>query len=211
MPGLSTLLTSLTNSLTDLAQGQNVSALTDKARSTWISQSSATQGAIAGGLIGLLLSGNARKLVGAGASVGGAALIGSLAMQAYAAWQAENAPAEPPQDMSHRLLQAMVAATQADGVVTDAERAAITAQLKALNLSAEAEAMIAAELDRPLDIDRIAALASTPEEAASLYTASLLVIDRSRATEQAYLQTLATRLKLDPALVQHLEANVPST
>ena len=237
MAGFSSILGSLATGLTELAAqnigGQNVGGLASKAKTTWGNQSTLTKGAIAGGLLGVLLSGNARRLVGTGVEVGGAALIGSLAMKAFSDWQsgkqaaAAPANAAPPplpsasgtaflptdpaqaEDLSHRLLQAMVAATKADGVVTPEERTAIDAHLADLGLGAEAEDMIRAQLDKPLDIGEVAALAQNPQEAAGVYTASLLVVNRSGAAEKGYLAMLAARLQLDPTLVAHLEATVP--
>ncbi len=213
MPGFQSILTSLASGLSDANAGQTAASLADKAKATWNAQSPGTQGAVAGGLLGLLLSGNARRMTGAVVEVGAAALIGRLAMQAYAEWQTEKAaPSDAaktsPEDLSHSLLKAMVAATKADEVVTEAERVAIDLQLTNLGLGPEAAAMVRAELDAPLDVDAIAALAHTIEEAAGIYTASLLVIDHNGTAEKAYLATLAAKLGLDAALVRHLEAKV---
>ena len=119
-------------------------------------------------------------------------------------------PSDPAaaENLATKMLQAMVAATKADGVVTAQERAAIDAQLANLGFGPEAQAMIATELAAPLDPGRIAALASSPEEAAGLYTASLLVVNRNGAAEKGYLALLAARLNLDAGLVAHLEASV---
>jgi hypothetical protein len=64
------------------------------------------------------------------------------------------------------------------------------------------------ELCKPLDIDAVASAARTPEEAASICTASLLAIDIDNPSKRAYLGLLAARLKLDYALVKHLHATV---
>lgn len=204
----------------DLTSGQGAADLAGKAKGAWNNQSTLTKGAIAGGLLGVLLSGNARRLVGTGVQVGGAALIGSLAYKAYQDWKngtpvaSADTPIALPQpsqpvsdDMAQRLLQAMVAAAKADGQVTDSERARIADQLPRLGLGADAQAMIAAELNMPLDLSRIAALASDEQEAAQIYTASLLVVDPEGAAEKGYLAMLAARLKLDAGLVTHLHAN----
>ncbi len=66
--------------------------------------------------------------------------------------------------------------------------------------------MITAELDTPLDIAAIAALAQCEEQATEIYAASLLAIDPDGAAEQGYLALLAARLQLDPGLVDHLHA-----
>ena len=103
----------------------------------------------------------------------------------------------------------MIAAAKADDVVTAEERAAMDAELANLGLGDQAEALIRAELDVPLDAEEIAALARSAEEGAAFYTASLLVVDQRGQAEQAYLARLAQALKLDAGLIRHLEANVP--
>ncbi|MCX7644792.1 MAG: tellurite resistance TerB family protein [Rhodobacteraceae bacterium] len=189
-------------------------------------------GAAAGGVLALLLSGGKpKKLIKNAVKLGGVALVGGLAYKAYQDWQAGRQPqaagaGEPPpalpkpegtvflpaetgaaEALSLKLVRAMVAAAKADGHVTSAERRRIAAQLPQLGLGAEAEALISEELDAPLDVGRIAALASSPEEAAEIYAASLLVVDPEAPAERGYLAMLAARLKLDPRLVEHLHAN----
>ncbi|EKD60162.1 MAG: hypothetical protein ACD_54C00908G0004 [uncultured bacterium] len=212
-----------------LTEGQGAAELADKAKDTWNSQSTLTKGAIAGGLLGVLLSGSARRLVGTGVKVGGAALIGGLAYKAYEDWKsgkvagADNLVALPEpsdsflptdqraaDDLAQRLLQAMIAASKADGHVTAAERARIAEHLPKLGLGEAAQSMIAAELNAPLDFNRIAALATSEEEAVEVYAASLLAVDPESAAEKSYLAMLAARLKLDPGLVSHLHAKAAS-
>ena len=72
-------LETLLDGAKNLTGGQGAADIADKAKDTWNSQSTLTKGAIAGGLLGVLLSGNARRLVGTGVKVGGAALVGGLA------------------------------------------------------------------------------------------------------------------------------------
>jgi uncharacterized membrane protein YebE (DUF533 family) len=221
------LLSSLLSGVQDLAQSGGAGGLAAQARSAWDRQPTLTKGAIAGGLVGVLLSGNARKLVGTGVQVGGAALVGALAYRAYQDWKdgkeagqdrttpaALAAPspdflptaADMVEDLSLRLVQAMVAATKADGHVTTAERNRILNQLPQLGLDHAAQDLIAAEIDAPFDVNRIAALAQNQAEAAEIYAASLLVIDPEAPAEKGYLAMLAARLNLDPGLVAHLHA-----
>lgn len=203
-----------------------------KLRDITSDRKSLATGAVAGGLIGLLLSGGKpKKLVKNAVKMGGVALVGGLAYKAYQDWQAGKAPApqtggtEPPalpkpegtvflpsdtsaaEELSLKLVRAMVAAAKADGHVTSTERRKIAAQLPELGLGAEAEAIISDELDAPLDVGRVAAMAASPEEAAEIYAASLLVVDPEAPAERGYLAMLAARLRLDPGLVQHLHAN----
>ncbi len=114
-------------------------------------------------------------------------------------------------DLSHRLLQAMVAAVKADGTVTDAEREAVNAEVAKLQMAGDtASEIIAEEMNSALDPGRIADLAHSPEEAAAIYTASALVVDRDAPAEKGYLSMLAARLRLDKDLVAHLDATVAS-
>jgi uncharacterized membrane protein YebE (DUF533 family) len=222
------LLDSLLGGVKDLTAGQSAGQIAGKARAAWQGQTTLTKGAVAGGLLAALLSGNARKLVGTGAKIGGAALIGGLAFKAYEDWKqgksvADTHPDTPialpkppeaflPSDqtaadaLSQRLLQAMIAAAKADGQITPAERARITDTLPQLGLGPEAQDLITAELDTPLDIAAIAALAQDEEQATEIYAASLLAIDPDGAAEKGYLTLLAARLQLDPGLVDHLHA-----
>ena len=64
------------------------------------------------------------------------------------------------------------------------------------------------ELTAPLNLDAIVEPAVCEETAAEIYAASLMAIDRERASEQAYLSMLVARLNLAPGLVNHLNANV---
>ena len=104
----------------------------------------------------------------------------------------------------------MIAAAKADGHVTAEERARIDSQLANLGLEEEAAALIAAELDAPLDVGRIAGLATSEAEAAQIYAASLLAVDPEGASEKGYLAMLAARLKLDQGLVDRLHAQAAS-
>jgi uncharacterized membrane protein YebE (DUF533 family) len=102
----------------------------------------------------------------------------------------------------------MVAAAKADGHIDDKEHAAIFAEMQKLPLSADDRTFVMDELRKPLDIDAVARDVRTPEEAANIYTASLLAIDVDHPAERGYLAMLAARLKLDDALVEHLHATV---
>jgi uncharacterized membrane protein YebE (DUF533 family) len=219
------LLDNLMGGLTQMTGGKGAKGLTDKAKETWNNQSTLGKGAIAGGLLGVLLTRGGRRMLGTGVKVGGMAAIGGLAYKAYQDWKAGRAggsvatalpapegsafnPGEgaAADDLATHMLQAMIAAAKADGEVSEAERAAIDGQLAALGLGEEAAALIAAELDAPLDVGRIAALAGSEAEAVQLYTATLLVVDEANPAEKGYLAMLAARMNLDQALVDNLHA-----
>lgn len=117
-------------------------------------------------------------------------------------------PASTPggeQALAHTLVHAMIVAAKADGHVDDAEKARILSQLERFDIDADERTFLDAELSKPLDIDGVVASATTPELAAEIYAASLLVLDGDTAVGGAYLALLAARLKLDPGLKAALE------
>jgi uncharacterized membrane protein YebE (DUF533 family) len=209
--------------LDGLLGGQTASGLGERAKEAWNSQSTLGKGAIAGGLLGILLTQGGRRMLGTGLKVGGMAAIGGLAYKAYEDWKAGRSddPAGPaalpspagtafePADadaFAHSLLLAMISAAKADGRVSPEERTRIDGQLANLGLQDEAAALIAAELDAPLDVGKIAAMANTEAEAMQIYAISLLAVDPDGAAEKGYLAMLAARLNLDQALVERLHS-----
>lgn len=183
-------------------------------------KSKALSGA-AGMAAGMLLSGGKpHKLLGNGLKAGAIAAVGGLAYKAWQNHQAnqsgQSAPAPRedafiPQDNSHAqeelgktLVRAMIAASKADGRIDADEKEAIFAKLSTMQLSAEEKAWVFDELSSPLDINAVVARADTPEHAAEIYAASLVAITADTAAEQAYLEALAVKLKLDPALVTEI-------
>jgi uncharacterized membrane protein YebE (DUF533 family) len=61
------------------------------------------------------------------------------------------------------------------------------------------------ELRRPLDPAEVARAAGSPEMAAEMYLASLLVADETSFMERAYLDELARQLQLPAGLKAELE------
>lgn len=190
---------------------------------------SLASGAAAGALVSLVLgSKGGRKMAGSAMKLGGLALVGTLAYKAYQNYQqgqqpqqtaAEPVPTQLPPaqspfhpaqaERSHfdvTLLRTMIAASLADGHVDEAERAAISAKLGGSQLD-EAERFLTAELGAPATPEALAGEATSPEQAAEVYMTALLAIDADTTSERVFLARLATALKLDPALVPHLEAS----
>ena len=179
-------------------------------------------GALAAGALGLLLGNkSARKMGGKALTYGGLAALGVVAYKAYNNWQAQqaNAPQGEPQTLdrlpapqaeihSQAILKALVGAAKADGHVDTRERQLMEGELVKLTSDAELQHWLQAELNKPLDPAEIARAASTPEMAAEMYIASVLMVDEEHFMERAYLEELARQLKLDPALKTELEAQV---
>jgi uncharacterized membrane protein YebE (DUF533 family) len=189
-------------------------------------------GAMTGGIAGLLLgSKKGRKIAGSALTYGGMAVAGALAYRAYQNYQAgrqatpavatdtpllpppSNTPFNPAQpaeqqSLSRNLLRAMIAAAKADGHIDQTEQSNIFTQMDRMSLSAEDKAFVMDELRAPLNVAAVAAAARTPEEAAEIYTVSLLAINLDHPAERAYLAQLASKLRLEDGLVAHLHATV---
>ena len=184
--------------------------------------SGAGGGALAASALGLLLGNkSARKYGGQALTYGGLAALGVLAYKAYGNWQANQgtAPQTEPQTIdrvpapqveqhSQAILKARVAAAKADGHVDERERQLIDGELNKLNGDPALRQWLQAELNKPLDPAEVARAASTPEIAAEMYIASLILVDEEHFMERAYLEELAKQLKLDPGLKIELEAQV---
>ncbi len=185
---------------------------------TLVKENQLAAGAIGGGLLALLVgTQGGRNVAGTAVKVGSLAALGGLAWKAYQNWQVQGeAPLVTPaptkldpaaeQKLAAATIIAMVQAAKADGHVDDAERAAILGRVGALE--GAAKAFLETELAGPVDIDRVASLATNPQEAAHLYAASLLAMDPDQAIEKAYLAALAQKLGLSADLVAEIERGV---
>ncbi|SDS53825.1 tellurite resistance TerB family protein [Pseudomonas oryzae] len=185
--------------------------------------SGATGGALAAGAIGLLLGNKkARKYGGKALTYGGLAALGVMAWKAYSNWQSQQGGGQPasaaqtidrlppPQaeQHSHAILRALIAAAKADGHIDARERELIDAEMARLSGDPQLLRWIDNELHQPLDPAAVARAALTPEMAAEMFLASLLVVDEQNFMERAYLDELARQLRLDPALRAELEQQV---
>lgn len=174
-------------------------------------------GALGAGALGLLLgSKKARKIGGKVAMYGGAAALGAMAFRAYKQWQESQtqpapSPAPTPITMeahSTAILTAMIGAAKADGHIGPEERQLLEQELIRLSGDAADRSWLEAQLAGPVDPAAVARSAHTPEIAAEMYLASVLMADEQSFMERAYLDELARQLKLEPALKQQLEAQI---
>ncbi|RYF99476.1 MAG: tellurite resistance TerB family protein [Caulobacteraceae bacterium] len=177
----------------------------------------------AGLAAGLLMSGGKpTKMLGNAAKLGAVAAVGGLAYKAWQSYQEKQAgAAQTPapredafipaagntaaeEDLGKSLVRAMISAAKADGRIDAEEKDAIFERLKTMPLSAEEKAWVFDELSTPLDINAVVSRADTPEHAAEIYAASLVAITADTPAEQAYLEALAAKLRLDPVLVTEI-------
>lgn len=193
-------------------------------------------GAVAGGILGLVLGNKKmRKMAGGVVGYGGAAAAGAMAFKAYQNWQQgkaagtapiatpadivqmdrkflpDSAPATDGQPFQLIMILAMIAAAKADGHIDAQEQNTLFEQVEKLGLDAESKAFVFDALTQPVDINAIAAAANGIEQATELYLVSRIAIDVDHPAERAYLQALGHKLKLPPELVAHLDHQVEAT
>jgi uncharacterized membrane protein YebE (DUF533 family) len=185
-------------------------------------------GAVAGGLLGLLLGGKVRKLTGNALGYGGAAALGALALQAYQNYQQKQQgggsamlgdlgsmalphtrPAADGSPFELALVRAMVGAAKADGHIDAAEQRRLFAEVERMALDAEAKAYVFDLLTKDVDLASLADAVRTPEQGAELYLAARLAIDPDEPAERAYLDALAARLQIPGELRASLEQAAP--
>ncbi len=214
-----------------MSGGQTPEHLLGKLK-TLVQDNQLAAGAIAGALGTLLVGTRAgRGIAGSMAKLGAGALIGGLAYSAYRNYQdgkplidagagTEVAPAPAgsgfevaaiSNETAQRLIRAMVAAAAADGTIDAAEKARILGAVSKAGTSAEAEAFLTAEMARPASVETLAAGIGSEAEAVEVYTAARIAIDPDAPTEAAFLARLAAALKLDPALVAHVDVALRRT
>jgi uncharacterized membrane protein YebE (DUF533 family) len=180
-----------------------------------------TKGAMAAGVIGLLLgTKGGRTLTGNLIKIGSVAAIGGLAYKAYREWQAGNLGSDadqaeainPAEDMSEEhsrlILKAMIGAAKSDGHIDDSERASLQNFIDRFGESPDLSRFVEVELAKPLDPADIAQGVPNQEVAAEVYLASLLIIDQSNPKAKTYLDQLARALALPHDLVTNLSKGV---
>jgi uncharacterized membrane protein YebE (DUF533 family) len=185
-------------------------------------------GAVAGGLLGMLLGGKKiRKLTSGALGYGGAAALGALALQAYQNYQRQQTggfgggamaeaaaphtlPAADGNPFELVLIRAMVGAAKADGHIDAAEQRRLFAEVERLGLDAESKAYVFDLLTKEVDLASLVSAVATPEQGAELYLAARLAIDPDEPAERVFLDALAARLKIPSELRASLEHAVPS-
>jgi len=187
-------------------------------------------GGLAGGALANALSGKkARKVAGSALQLGGMALVGGLAYKAWQNYQQgsgavtgtgfaiapEGSAFLPASNdtagasaLSLLLARAMIAAAKADGQIDVTESQTILNQINSLDMPAEDKAFLFEEYGRPLDVPGLTAAVDSPEHAAEVYAASVMMLDPPSPPEQIYLDTLARELGLETGLVGEIHATV---
>lgn len=168
-------------------------------------------------------------LGGGGGAIRGAAGGGVLALLGSMAWSAlkgraaaeattpeafdRDAPLglRDPRDETERrevertsllMLKAMINAAKADGAIDGDEKARILERIDPTDV--EGRQFLEQEMDKPIDRAAIVEAVTSPEQAAEVYAASLLAITVDTPAERAYLDALASELRLPSEVVQRL-------
>jgi uncharacterized membrane protein YebE (DUF533 family) len=103
-----------------------------------------------------------------------------------------------------RLVRLAISAANADGVMSEKERAAVLQQAQ----SAGVGEVVERELNHPQPLAGIVAGVTDPAQRATLYVLAFTVLradEQVTGAERIYLAQLAHLLELDPATVQRLE------
>lgn len=168
----------------------------------------------AGGLLlaGLLGTKGGRNLIGGVAKTGAVAALGALA---YRAWQSRETAA-PDDDVdaavkagyvgidnggpafAEAIVRVMVATAHADGVLDEAERAAIEAEMRTLGADDETRMLLTQTVSEAALYEAILPHVLSPNHAAQLYAAASIVAGAREDGERGFLSRLANRLGVDP-------------
>lgn len=192
-------------------------------------------GGLAGGALANVLMGKkGRKMAGSALKLGGLALVGGLAYKAWqnhqrgpadrAATQATAGPVTLPpagsgflpaeedragtSALSMLLARSMIAAAKADGQIDTQESQTILNQINGLDLPPEDKAFLFEEYGRPLDIARLARDVDSPQHAAEVYAAAVLMVEPPSPPERIFLDTLANALGLEAGLAHEIRTTV---
>lgn len=188
----------------------------------------AAMGGLAGSVLGNVLTGRgggggSKKLL----KYGGLAAIGYVAYQAWQKNQTQKAggsgmPASAPQALPSsfdlesdanasnalRVIQAMIAASKADGVVDSTERDRIFDKLREANLPQQDQDEVLRLLTQPMDMEAVVRGVDSRELALEIYAASVFAVAPASRAERAYLDLLAARLGLEGDLTLQVEQGV---
>lgn len=181
-------------------------------------------GAVAGGIMAMLLSNkSARKFAGTAATYGGAALIGGLAYKAYKNWQQSQQSTTPISENSFAsgeilstefqltLIKAMIAAAQADGYMSATERQNILIAIDEMETSSITKTLMIELLRRPITLGELEQGATTLEQKSEIYLVSCMIAGNDQPSAMAYLAKLARVLDLPNNLALQLQLQAQQT
>lgn len=174
-------------------------------------------------LLGLFGTSGGRKLTTTAIKIGGLAALGTAAYKGYQNWQKtgdvmnSGQIQEPVHELDNSqaegrgllLIEAMVAAANADGRIDSQEQQAIKHQILEMHLPGEMAMVLENIIDSPLTAGELAQKVTNQSEVAEVYVATRLLISRtSKGSEKQYLESLVSALSMSPAFVNSLETQI---
>lgn len=184
---------------------------------------------LGGGALGLMVgSKRGRKMGGTALKYGALAGVGVLAWKAYQNYQSQSStqagvqmsdntregqPLEQLQGSEQErrgleILQAMIMAARADGHIDGDERTMLTSEIESLGPDDELHDWIQSQFEAPLDAQALARQSDSPQASREIYVVSVAMIDEQNPMERAWLDQLASALKLEAPLTAELERQV---
>ena len=124
---------------------------------------------------------------------------------------AEPTPQAAANQTATLLIQAMIAAANADGHIDPVEEREILEKLGQAGMSLEEREFILRQMAEPPTLESLLPKIDTPELAKQVYAVSLLAIDVDTPSELQYMKSLRERLKLDEATAGQLEDELGAT
>jgi uncharacterized membrane protein YebE (DUF533 family) len=181
---------------------------------------------LGGGALGMMLgSKRGRKMGGQAIKYGALAGVGVLAYKAYQNYQSNNQNAPQPsmgqqgqpleqlqgqaqEQRGLEILQAMIMAARADGHIDANERALLTQEIEKLGPDDELHNWIQQQFNAPLDAQALARSSDSPQASREIYIVSAIMIDDQNPMERAWLDQLASALKLEAGITRELDQQV---
>lgn len=117
---------------------------------------------------------------------------------------------EPPsgQDLALRMIQVMIAAAHADGVLDSSEEKAILDRLRGAELSGDEKMFIIDELHKPKALPELTAGITDPSVAKTMYMLAVATIEVNSAAERTWLDELGKQLGVSAEVRAFLEDQV---
>lgn len=121
---------------------------------------------------------------------------------------AENNQESAEQVLAVRLIQTMVAAAHADGMLDEEEEQQILEKLQEEGLSTEEKQFLLSQLHNPLTIQELSAGISDPATAQIMYGLAVSTIIIDTPEERAWLDQLAASLGISENIAKFIEAEL---
>lgn len=176
------------------------------------------RGAIGGGLMAVLGSLAYSALQGQGQDQGqGRADAPSASAGTGPSGQATPASLpgyEDPANVQRKallMLRAMIQTAKADGQIDANEMNRIVGRLDEAGEDREARDFVLQQLRSPVDIDALARDATSPQDTAEIYAASLMAIEVDTQAERDYLARLASALNLSQPVADRIKDSLEIT